>query len=180
MTVLFCLKEKQLPNSIECKYFPLPYLFLFPTWFFSFFFLFFLLRLVFSVNTLTPSSDHPQQFSSFSVSFSLDVGKIFSFHSFFAIFFLVQIYSEVSKRCSVGVVSERGGGMFYFRRFFLFWIDHWKMCVHVSRGGGSWLFAASLESQANKDTEKRGRNKIQEGKKDVERNKNSEQIDGKV
>lgn len=132
----------------------------------------FLLRLVFSVNTLSPSSDNPQQFPLFFFFFSLDVRKIFLFTLFLRFFFFysAQIYSEVSKRCSVGVVSKRGGGWwggvhFIFHDFFSLNRSLENVCACQQRWG-SWLFAAPLESQPNKDTEEKNtwRKKIQEKK----------------
>lgn len=143
----------------------------------------FLLRLVFSVNTLSPSSDNPQQFPLFFVFFLSGRSKNFPFHSFFfTIFFytfpnLFRSVKEVLSRSCVKKEAEWGGGRercILFSMIFSLWIDHWKMCVHVSWGGG---VDSSLRLLNHSRIKTRERKKIHEGKKkDVKRNKNSEQI----
>lgn len=130
----------------------------------------FLLRLVFSVNTLSPSSDNPQQFPLFFVFFLSGRSKDFPFHSFYNFFFytftnLFRSVKEVLSRSCVKKEAEWGGvreRCILFSMIFSLWIDHWKMCVHVSWGGG---VDSSLRLLNLSRIKTRERKKIHEGKK---------------
>lgn len=107
--------------------------------------------------------------------------KDFPFHSFFTLHKFIP-------KCQRGAQSElcqkrggRGGGVhFIFHDFFSLNRSLENVCACQQRWG-SWLFAAPLESLNHSRIKTREKKKYMKekntGKKDVKRNKNSEQID---
>lgn len=105
----------------------------------SVFFFLSLLRLVFSVNTLSPSSDHPQQFPLFFFS-SLDVQKIFTL--FLRFFFSLHKFIPKCQRgaqselCQKEVDGVGGVGHFIFHDFFSLNRSLENVCACQQRCGG--------------------------------------------